>query len=62
MIVCLETTVFIIFILFFVGMKLSYTERKHSLGIFENRVLRKVLGHKTDEVTEEWRRLHNEEL
>jgi hypothetical protein len=30
--------------------------------VFENRVLRKILGPKRDEVTEEWRRLHNEEL
>jgi hypothetical protein len=45
-----------------VGIKLSYAERKHGLGIFENRMLRKVFGHKTDEVKEEWRRLHNEEF
>ena len=32
------------------------------LRVFENRVLRKVLGSRKDEVTEEWRRLHNEEL
>jgi hypothetical protein len=29
---------------------------------FENRVLRKIFGPKRDEVTGEWRRLHNEEL
>jgi len=28
--------------------------------VFENRVLRKVLVSKRDEVTGEWRRLHNE--
>ena len=32
------------------------------LGVFENRVLRKVFGPKKDEVTGEWRKLHNEEL
>jgi hypothetical protein len=31
-------------------------------GVFENRVPRKIFGHKRDEVTAEWRRLHNEEL
>ena len=31
------------------------------LGVFENRVL-KVFGPKRDEVTGEWRKLHNEEL
>jgi len=32
------------------------------LRVFENRVLRKVFAPKRDEVTEEWRKLHNEEL
>jgi hypothetical protein len=31
------------------------------LRVFENRVLR-IFGHKRDEVTGEWRKLHNEEL
>jgi len=35
-------------------------ERK--LRVFENRVLRKIFGPKRDEVTGEWRILHNEEL
>jgi hypothetical protein len=30
--------------------------------VFENRVLRRIFGHKRDEVTGEWRKLHNEEL
>ena len=30
--------------------------------MFENRVLRRVFGPKTDGVTGEWRKLHNEEL
>jgi hypothetical protein len=29
---------------------------------FENRVLRRISGSKRDEVTGDWRRLHNEEL
>jgi hypothetical protein len=29
---------------------------------FENRVLRKIFEPERDEVTEEWRKLHNEEL
>ena len=32
------------------------------LGVFENMVLRRIFGHRRDEVTGEWRRLHNEEL
>ena len=35
-------------------------ERK--LRVFENRVLRRILGPTRDEVTGKWRRLHNEEL
>jgi hypothetical protein len=30
--------------------------------VFENRVLRKIFGPMGDEVTGEWRKLHNEEL
>jgi hypothetical protein len=32
------------------------------LRVFENRVLRRICGPKRDEVTGEWRRLHNKEL
>jgi len=32
------------------------------LRVFENRVLRSISGPKRDEITEEWRKLHNEEL
>jgi len=35
-------------------------ERK--LRVFENMVLRRIFGPKKEEVTGEWRRLHNEEL
>ena len=32
------------------------------LRVFENRMLRRIFGPKRDEVTGEWRKLHNEEL
>ena len=32
------------------------------LTVFENRVLRRIFGPKRDEVTGEWRKLHNEEV
>jgi len=35
---------------------------KYRLRVFENRVLRRIFGPKRDEVTREWRKLHNEEL
>ena len=30
------------------------------MRVFENRVLRKIFGPKRDEVTGEWRKLHND--
>jgi hypothetical protein len=35
---------------------------EYILRVFENRVLRGIFGPKSDKVTGEWRRLHNEEL
>jgi hypothetical protein len=35
---------------------------EHRLRVFENRVLRRIFGPKRDEVTGEWRKLHNEKL
>jgi hypothetical protein len=35
---------------------------EHRLRVFENRVLRRIFLPKRDEVTGEWRKLHNEEL
>ena len=32
------------------------------LRVFENRMLRRIFGPKMDEVTREWRRIHEEEL
>jgi len=41
----------------------SFTLRgEHRLRVFENRVLRKVIRPKRDEVTGEWRKLHNDVL
>ena len=41
----------------------SLTRRgERKLRVFENMVLRRVFGPRRDEVTGEWRRLHNEEL
>jgi len=35
---------------------------EHRLRVFGNRVLRRILGPRRDEVRGEWRGLHNEEL
>jgi hypothetical protein len=45
------------------GVKLGLTlMEEHRLRVFENRVLRRIFGPKSDEVTGEWRRMHKEEL
>jgi hypothetical protein len=45
------------------GVKLGLTlNGEHRQRLSENRVLRKIFGPKRNEVTREWRRLHNEEL
>jgi len=36
--------------------------KERRLRVFENRVLRRIFGPKRDEVTREWRKLHNEKL
>jgi hypothetical protein len=41
------------------SLKLS---EEHRLRVFENRVLGRIFGAKKDEVTGEWRKLHNAEL
>ena len=35
---------------------------KYRLKVFSNRMLKRIFGPKREEVTEEWRRLHNKEL
>jgi hypothetical protein len=32
------------------------------MRVLENRVFRRIFGHKRDEVKREWRKLHHEEL
>jgi hypothetical protein len=45
------------------GVTWSVTLREeHRLRVFENRVLSRIFGPERDEVTGEWRRLHNGEL
>jgi hypothetical protein len=34
--------------------------KENGMRVFENRVLRRIFGPKTDELTGEWRKLHNE--
>ncbi|KAJ4448554.1 hypothetical protein ANN_10572 [Periplaneta americana] len=41
---------------------LEVNPEKTKLRVFENKVLRKIFGAKRDEVTGEWRKLHNAEL
>jgi hypothetical protein len=36
--------------------------KEYTLRVFENRMLRRIFGPKRDEVTGDWRKVHNEEL
>jgi hypothetical protein len=36
--------------------------KEYRLRVFENKVLRRIFGSKRNEVTGEWRRIHNREL
>jgi hypothetical protein len=40
----------------------SDLREEHRLRVFENSVLRRIFGPKRNEVTGDWRKLHNEEL
>ncbi|KAJ4450719.1 hypothetical protein ANN_02149 [Periplaneta americana] len=42
--------------------KSDWVGKEQRLRVFENKVLRKIFGAKRDEVTGEWRKLHNTEL
>jgi hypothetical protein len=42
--------------------KLKNISRIRKLRVFENMVLRRIFGPRRDEITGEWRRLHNKEL
>jgi hypothetical protein len=49
------------YLLFCMGVSLALRE-EHGLGMFENWVPRRIFGLKRETVTEDWRRLHNDEL
>jgi len=36
--------------------------KERGLRVFKNRLLSRIFGHKRDEITGGWRKLHNEEL
>jgi len=44
------------------GVKLGLSHQGEAVRVFANKVLRKTFGPKTEEVTENWRKLHTEEL
>ena len=50
-------------VVFYGSETMSLTLREErKLRVFENRVLRRLFGTRRDEVTGEWRRVHNEDL
>jgi hypothetical protein len=47
----------------FINMTWSLALREERrLRVFKNRVLKRIFGPKRDDITREWRRLHDEEL
>ena len=55
-------TVILLVVLYGCETWLLILREERGLRVFENRILRRIFELKTDEVTEEWRKLHNEEL
>ena len=56
-------TIILTFVFFYGFVTWSLTTREERKPrVFENTVLRRIFGRRRDEVTGEWRRLHNEEL
>jgi hypothetical protein len=41
---------------------LKTLREEHRLKVFQNRMVRRIFGPRRDEVTGEWRKLHNEEV
>jgi hypothetical protein len=58
----LYKTIILPVVLYGCGTRYLTLREEHRLRVFENRVLRRIFGQKRDEVTGEWRKLHNEEL
>jgi hypothetical protein len=60
---CMEVGTIILPVILFGCETWSLTLREeHRLRVFENRMLRRIFGQMRDEVTGDWRKLHNEEL
>ena len=47
---------------FIITIIIDFLREERRLRVFENRVLRRIFRPKRDEVTGEWRKLHNKEL
>ena len=55
-------TIILLVVLYGCGIWSLTLREELGLRVFENRVLRRIFGSKRDDVTGEWRKLHNEEL
>ena len=56
------TTIILPVVLYGCGTWSLTLREEHRLRVFENMVLRRIFGPKRDEVTGDWRKLHNEEF
>ena len=55
-------TIVLLVVLYDCGTWSLTLREEHRLRVFENKVLRKIFGAKRDEITGEWRKLHNAAL
>ena len=58
----IHRTVILVFVLYGCETWSRTLREERRLRVFESRVLRRIFGPRRDEVTGEWRKLHNEEL
>ena len=56
------TTVILPVVLYGCGTWSPTLREEHRFRVSENKVLKKIFGPKRNEVTEDWKKLHNEEL
>ena len=58
----IHRTIILLVVLYGCEIRSLTLREQRRINVFENRVLRRIFGPKRDEVTGEWRKLHNEEL
>jgi hypothetical protein len=58
----IKTKIYINFVLYWCKIWAFVWKEENTVRVFENRVMKTAFGPKRDEVTQQWRRLHDEEF